>query len=178
MPVLAAAPLSAAVAGGSMVQQLIQQQMQLMSQQLALLGGAAGAAMPAGPAAAPAHGRVTPVVAAVPPGSAAVCHRRRRGSATGHLRRQEGVRRDRPHPHQAGALDEQQRARLDAFIRRYTDSTKAARPTPRAPPAHGRPARRQRLPPADQGDHLPDRGRAAARARACGTSTATSTSTC
>ena len=129
MPVLAAAPLSAAVAGGSMVQQLIQQQMQLMAQQLALLGGTAGAAMPAGPAAAPASSAaITPVVAAVATPAAP-----QSGSAG-----EEAPTRvsydakkafgaiARIHT-QSGALDEKQRAQLEAFIRRYTDKTKASK---------------------------------------------------
>ena len=129
MPGLAAAPLSAAVAGGSMVQQLIQQQMQLMAQQLALLGGTAGAAVPAGPAAAPASSAaITPVVAAVATPAAP-----QSGSAS-----EEAPTRvsydakkafgaiARIHT-QSGALDEKQRAQLEAFIRRYTDNTKASK---------------------------------------------------
>ena len=58
----------------------------------------------------------------------------------------------------------QQRARLDALIARYTARTgksKAYTAKHRAP--HGRSARGQRLPAADQGADLPDRDRALAR---------------
>ena len=83
------------------------------------------------------------------------------------LRRQEGLRRHRPHPHRRRRADARSSARASTpsspLHRAHRDRSKAY--TAEAPRAHGRPARGQRLPPADQGAHLPDRDRALARRR-------------
>ena len=108
--------------GGSMVQQLIQQQMLLMSQQLALLGGVPTLPMIAEPKTAPMAEYPIPTRAAEAP--AAVV------STSPVLADEAGaVRYDvkkafgaiaRIHTH-GSAMTDRQRARLDAFMRRYNE---------------------------------------------------------
>ena len=116
------APLAAA--GGGLVQQVIQQQMALMAQQLALLGGQA--AMPAVAVAAPVAAAPVPVAApAAVPVAAPVA------AATESAQGKEVVRYDvkkafgaiaRIHT-QGNEITARQRARLDAFMRRYVERT-------------------------------------------------------
>lgn len=113
----AAAPATGAP---PMLQQLIQQQMQLMSQQLALLGGIA-AAPAAWPVASPAT-PVTPVPAtqATAPASAPAADEPAK-PVTYDVKKAFGAI-ARIHT-QAGALTDRQRARLEAFVRRYVERT-------------------------------------------------------
>ncbi len=138
MPVLqAVAPVAAfePAQAGSLVQQVIQQQMQLMAQQLALLQGqpAAGAmaqgvapvaaALPTAPAAAPAAPAVAPAPAAKPAvpveDEAALVHK------TYDVKKAFGAI---ARIHTTGAeMSERQRARLAAFMRRYIDKTQRSK---------------------------------------------------
>jgi glutamate-1-semialdehyde aminotransferase/acyl carrier protein len=114
LPSLDAAP------AGSLLEQVIRGQMQLMAQQIALLQGAAGAAaaQPAAPAQPPAATAVpAPAVpkeeeAAVGPGKYDV------KKAFGAIAR---IHTD------ATEITERQRARLDAFIRRYVARTRLSK---------------------------------------------------
>ncbi len=135
------APVAATpIVGGTALQQLIQQQMQLMAQQLALLGGAAAvapAAMPvaAAPvAAAPAQTATPAAPAAAAPATAAPVAPAAPATASA-TEDNAPIRYDvkkafgaiaRIHT-QHSALTERQRARLDAFVRRYTERTRASK---------------------------------------------------
>ncbi|WP_243040999.1 polyketide synthase [Dyella sedimenti] len=118
--------VAAAVAPtGNVVQDLIQQQMQIMQQQLALLAGTHGGTI-AAPAAAPAASApVPPPVArqaaepAAPDDEAALAH------TTYDVKKAFGAI-ARIHSTQT-ELSERQRARLDAFMRRYIDRTRASK---------------------------------------------------
>jgi glutamate-1-semialdehyde aminotransferase/acyl carrier protein len=131
MPLAQAAPVAGA--GGSLMQQVIQQQMQLMSQQLALLSGAAVTSVQAVPAVA-AVPVVTPeptpaVPAAAAPSSAPSTTPATTPAASapaedaGHnkydVKKAFGAI-ARIHT-QGSAMTDRQRARLDAFIRRYNE---------------------------------------------------------
>ncbi len=107
-----------------LVQQVIQQQMQLMAQQLALLGGAP-AAMPAivsaeAATSAPAPATPTPVASA-----AATPSTDESGAIRYDVKKAFGAI-ARIHT-QASALTERQRARLDAFMRRYVERTQKSK---------------------------------------------------
>jgi amino acid adenylation domain-containing protein len=126
MPGMAAFMLPAAgtVAPASLVEQVIQQQMQLMAQQIALLRGSPGmAAAPAAPvaAAAPAQAATAPVSApaATPEDEAAA------GLAKYDVKKAFGAI-ARIHT-DAIELTTRQRARLDAFMRRYIAKTKLSK---------------------------------------------------
>ncbi len=105
------------------VQQVIQQQMQLMAQQLALLGGAAPVVpvMPVAAAPAPA---VAPAAAQSPAATASAAAdepstpRYDVKKAFGAIARIHT---------QAAGLTDRQKARLDAFMRRYVERTKASK---------------------------------------------------
>ncbi len=190
MPQPALAPFSApAAGGGTLVQQVIAQQMQLMQQQLALLSAAPTAAAGT-PPPQPSVEQTTPLASAaarastspVAPVSAAAD-----GDAPAAEEPAAPVRYDvkkafgaiaRIHTQNKELTERQKLAlgRLHAPLRRAHRPEQALHRA--QPPAHGRPARGQRLPPRYQGDHLPDRGRALQGLASCGTSTATSTSTC
>ena len=122
---MASLPVMQAPVGGGVIQQLIQQQMLLMAQQLALLGGAgvAPAAIQAAPQTAmPTVAHEPTPVAALPTAAA----------NTPPATEEAGVMRydvkkafgaiARIHT-QASTLNERQRARLDAFMRRYLERT-------------------------------------------------------
>jgi len=113
----------APVAGGGLVQQVIQQQMALMAQQLALLGGQA--ALPAAAVAAPVA--AAPVAVAAPAPAAAAASAADAAPAGD----KEVVHYDvkkafgaiaRIHT-QGNEITARQRARLDAFMRRYIERT-------------------------------------------------------
>jgi len=121
MPAIAAV-VPATGAGGGLVQQVIQQQMALMAQQLALLGGQA--AMPA-----PTMAAAAPVVAAPAPAATPVAAPAAPAEAPADGK--EVVRYDvkkafgaiaRIHT-QGNEITARQRARLDAFMRRYIERT-------------------------------------------------------
>ncbi len=101
--------------------------------------------------------------------------RRAHGGAT--LRRAQGLRRDRPHPHPARRADAPATLAPGRARRALHGTHREVQGVHRrASPAHGGPAGSQRLPPAHEGARLPDRRGAFARC-ARGTSTATSMST-
>jgi glutamate-1-semialdehyde aminotransferase/malonyl CoA-acyl carrier protein transacylase len=111
----------AAGATTSFVQQVIQQQMQLMAQQLAVLSGApamqAGVGVPANPQPA-----APPAVPTAPePTSTQTTRVEESGPVRYDVKKAFGAI-ARIHTH-SSALTDRQRARLDAFIRRYTDRT-------------------------------------------------------
>jgi amino acid adenylation domain-containing protein len=119
VPALMLPPLApAAGANGSLVQQVIQQQMLLMAQQLALLQGQPAAT--AGAMSAPAA--ATPAAAGTAPAAddeAALAHKSYDvKKAFGAIAR----------IHTAGTeITERQRARLDAFMRRYIQKTRRSK---------------------------------------------------
>jgi amino acid adenylation domain-containing protein len=127
-PVIAAMPamaaLSPSAAGASYVQQVIQQQMQLMAQQLALLQGQGAAAMPDAMPSAPAQIAAAPaaaptVTASTTDGDATLAHR------TYDVKKAFGAI---ARIHTAGTeLTARQRARLDAFMRRYIEKTRRSK---------------------------------------------------
>jgi glutamate-1-semialdehyde aminotransferase len=126
VPVMSAPMIPPGSGTGSFVQQVIQQQMQLMQQQLALLtGSTVQAAMPvvtgpsvsvpapsAEPAAAPAPSASAPAQAGATEESGPIKYDVKK--AFGAIARIHT---------QGSALTDRQRARLDAFIRRYTERT-------------------------------------------------------
>jgi glutamate-1-semialdehyde aminotransferase len=125
------APAVAAPAGtDNYVQFVIQQQMALMAQQLALLQGVATSAPLALPTAPPAA--TTPVIAGTPsPGAAPA-----RDSAETAGAESAPLKYDvktafgaiaRIHTTRTGELTERQRARLDAFMRRYVARTRKSK---------------------------------------------------
>ncbi|HJV97375.1 MAG TPA: aminotransferase class III-fold pyridoxal phosphate-dependent enzyme, partial [Albitalea sp.] len=126
---VAIAPIAMPAVGGNAMQSLIAQQMQLMQQQLALLSGTAVALPVAMPVAAPA-----PVVAAAPVPAAVAAPAA--ATAAAPVTEEGGpVRYDvkkafgaiaRIHT-QAAELTERQRARLDAFMRRYIEKTQKSK---------------------------------------------------
>ncbi len=135
MPAFGGAPVQAAAfapaaAGSGLVQQVIQQQMALMAQQLALLGGAAMASAPpqqvaqAAPAASPAVPPAAPVpvaAAAAPAAAPAPEAAEEHGAIRYDVKKAFGAI-ARIHT-QAGEITARQRARLEAFERRYIDRT-------------------------------------------------------
>ncbi|MGR4869220.1 amino acid adenylation domain-containing protein [Variovorax sp. LARHSF232] len=131
IPVMAAPALPAAIAmpagEGSLVQQVIAQQMQLMQQQLALLSGAAAAtaapvqvqAVSASPAAAPVAAQATPAApAAIEPTDA-------QGPMKYDVKKAFGAI-ARIHT-QSKEMTERQKARLAAFQRRYVERTRKSK---------------------------------------------------
>lgn len=130
----AALPVAAASQAGSLVQQVIQQQMLLMSQQLSLLQGqpmpaqmipAAAAvpvpamATPAVPAPAAQAAPAAPVAPASAEDDATLAHR------TYDVKKAFGAI---ARIHSGGTeLTERQRARLDAFMRRYVEKTRKSK---------------------------------------------------
>ncbi|SFS17045.1 amino acid adenylation domain-containing protein [Dyella sp. OK004] len=135
-PTQAAVPMAAtmpmmAMAGGSAMQQVIQQQMLIMQQQLALLAGA-GMQMPAAPmpamaAAAPA----APVPSAAPAATAMTAEAPTQDEEAALAHTTYDVKKAfgaiaRIHSTQT-ELSERQRARLDAFMRRYIERTRRSK---------------------------------------------------
>ncbi|PXV61430.1 amino acid adenylation domain-containing protein [Dyella jiangningensis] len=133
-PAAIVAPAMPMAASGNVVQDLIQQQMLIMQQQLALLAGAGmnvtvatpapvQAAMPATPVPAPA----TPVaaVAAAPAASPAQDEEAALAHTTYDVKKAFGAI-ARIHSTQT-ELSDRQHARLDAFMRRYIDRTRASK---------------------------------------------------
>ncbi|ULU24020.1 amino acid adenylation domain-containing protein [Dyella terrae] len=130
-PAAIAAPVMQIAASGNAVQDLIQQQMLIMQQQLALLAGASMAVAPAAPApvqaiaVAPAPAApAAPVASAVaqPPAQdeeATLAH------TTYDVKKAFGAI-ARIHSTQTDLTD-RQHARLDAFMRRYIDRTRASK---------------------------------------------------
>lgn len=131
-----ALPVAAIGAPASLVQQVLAQQMQLMAQQLALLGGA-GAGVYAAPAAAVVEATpVTPApvaAAPVPAPAAASVPAKPQGAPADEPAAP--VRYDvkkafgaiaRIHT-SAQTMGERQQARLEAFVRRYVERTKASK---------------------------------------------------
>lgn len=123
-------PLAMVSSDGSLVQQVIAQQMQLMQQQLALLAG-----VPATPAVAPVLSAVAPVAAApaavAPASSAPVASpaepisAETQGTLTYDVKKAFGAI-ARIHT-QAKEPTERQKARLSAFIRRYVERTRKSK---------------------------------------------------
>jgi len=132
-PAAIVAPVMQMAASGNVVQDLIQQQMLIMQQQLALLAGASMAATVAAPAAvaqAPAPVPPAPVTPAAPVAAtqaqpptqdeeAALAH------TTYDVKKAFGAI-ARIHSTQTD-LSDRQHARLDAFMRRYIDRTRASK---------------------------------------------------
>jgi amino acid adenylation domain-containing protein len=127
MPAIAAMP-----ANSPLLQQLIQQQMMLMASQLALLGGMGqAAALPAAAAPAPAPAPVPPALAVEPPrkaaapAAAAAASPADEEAALAHskydVKKAFGAI---ARIHTSGTeMTERQRARLDAFMKRYIEKT-------------------------------------------------------
>ncbi len=116
LPAFASPMLPLAATGSPALQQLIAQQMQLMAQQLALLSGAP---VPTAAAAAPAQPATAPLIAAAAaPTDAPAAVRYDVKKAFGAIARIHT---------QGGEITPRQRARLDAFIRRYVERTRASR---------------------------------------------------
>ncbi len=132
-----AAPMSlggAGAASGGLVQQVIQQQMQLMAQQLALLGGASMVAAPQAMVATPAVPAdlgvaATPLpsseVAPATPSTVGAAPAEDTGTSRYDVKKAFGAI-ARIHT-QHSALTDRQRARLDAFMRRYEERTKKSK---------------------------------------------------
>jgi acyl transferase domain-containing protein len=135
-------PAAAPLVGGTFVEQLIQQQMQVMAQQLALLGGAAQrpVAMPVAPAAVapPAPAAVAPAPAAPTPAapapatSAEAAPAATPDEAGAHGMIKYDVNKAfgaiaRIHTKSSTDITDRQRARLDAFMRRYIARTRASK---------------------------------------------------
>jgi len=117
---MVAAPLVNMAGGDANLQlhQIIQQQMQIMSQQLALLGGAAPEVMAPAVAVAASVLAAAPEAAAAEPVDDKAPQRYDVKKAFGAIARIHT---------QAAALTERQRARLDAFIRRYVERTRKSK---------------------------------------------------
>jgi len=114
------APLPAESAG--IVQQVIQQQMQLMAQQLALLGGVSSNTVPA-PTISPPVG--APAFAANEVANDSPADNEQVKAVTYDVKKAFGAI-ARIHT-QGNVLTDRQRARLDAFIRRYVERTKRSK---------------------------------------------------
>ncbi|WP_109125842.1 polyketide synthase [Dyella sp. C11] len=133
-PAAIVAPVMQVAATGNVVQDLIQQQMLIMQQQLALLAGAtmAAPAMPA-PAAAVAPAQPAPVVPVAPAPvvaqASATAPTQDEDAALAHttydVKKAFGAI-ARIHSTQTDLTD-RQHARLDAFMRRYIDRTRASK---------------------------------------------------
>ena len=129
---MADSPLGPAPAGASatLMEQVIQQQMQLMAQQLALLRGAPLAGMPAGAVAAAAVRPAAPAPAAAsPPAKASAAPAGGDEEAAGPMKYDVkkafgAIARIHTDP---AAITERQRARLDAFMRRYIARTQKSK---------------------------------------------------
>lgn len=141
----AAPPLSAPAAGTPVIKAVIDQQLQIMAQQLALLSGMPAAAVApapvalapvaAAPVAAPAPVAVAPTPAAAadaPPASTSSPAAKQgiEDDGSGGMMKYDVKKAfgaiARIHTHKE-ELTPQQRARLDAFIRRYTTRTKSSK---------------------------------------------------
>jgi len=131
-PAAVAAPVMQMAATGNVVQDLIQQQMQIMQQQLALLAGAGLGVTPA--IATPVQATVSapvqipaPAVAAqaAPAQPAAQDEEAALAHTTYDVKKAFGAI-ARIHSTQT-ELSDRQRARLDAFMRRYIDRTRASK---------------------------------------------------
>jgi glutamate-1-semialdehyde aminotransferase/malonyl CoA-acyl carrier protein transacylase len=122
MPVMASSAGAAAPQG--YVQQLIQQQMQLMAQQLALLGGASPMVAAVPVVGAPALASA-PAAAAKSPAAAAPAAAEEPSTPRYDVKKAFGAI-ARIHT-QAAGLTDRQKARLDAFMRRYIERTKTSK---------------------------------------------------
>jgi glutamate-1-semialdehyde aminotransferase/malonyl CoA-acyl carrier protein transacylase/acyl carrier protein len=134
-PAAIVAPVMQVAATGNVVQDLIQQQMQIMQQQLALL---AGATMGVAPAAAPVQAQVAAPVQTAP-APAAPAATTQAAATTPPTQDEEAALAHttydvkkafgaiaRIHSTQT-ELSDRQRARLEAFMRRYIDRTRASK---------------------------------------------------
>ncbi|MBP7915170.1 MAG: amino acid adenylation domain-containing protein [Vitreoscilla sp.] len=110
--------MSGPMAGGDLVQQVIQQQMQLMAQQLAMLRGGAPMPVAQAPAVAVAATPATGAVAAKPAVEEGGAVRYDVKKAFGAIARIHT---------QPSELTDRQRARLNAFMRRYTERTQRSK---------------------------------------------------
>lgn len=110
--------MSGQMAGGDLVQQVIQQQMQLMAQQLAMLRGGAPMPVAQAPAVAVAATPATGAVAAKPAVEEGGAVRYDVKKAFGAIARIHT---------QPSELTDRQRARLNAFMRRYTERTQRSK---------------------------------------------------
>ncbi|QNK01621.1 polyketide synthase [Dyella telluris] len=133
-PAAIVAPVMQVAASGNVVQDLIQQQMLIMQQQLALLAGATLAAAPMAvaqpqavqPQAAPAPSpAAAPVAAAAPAQPATQDEETALAHTTYDVKKAFGAI-ARIHSNQT-ELSDRQHARLDAFMRRYIDRTRASK---------------------------------------------------
>ena len=131
MPAPVYAAVGTAPGGGSLVQQVIAQQMQLMQQQLALLSGAAPAALPlaaaqAAPAAVPAAAAPVPAAAPATASAPAETDGEAQGPIKYDVKKAFGAI-ARIHTQASREPSERQKARLAAFIRRYNERTRKSK---------------------------------------------------
>jgi len=129
-----AAPMAVPAGQGSLVQQVIAQQMQLMQQQLALLSGAAPAAMPVAVVQqpAPAAAIAAPVAAepaapvAAQPATPTPADAEGTGPMKYDVKKAFGAI-ARIHTQGNKEMTERQKARLSAFVRRYVEKTRKSK---------------------------------------------------
>jgi amino acid adenylation domain-containing protein len=122
--VAAAAPMPMAM-GGGLVQDVIAQQMQIMREQLALLAGAAAPALVQNPSQAPVASSAVAADAAPTQGGPTTDEEAALAHTTYDVKKAFGAI-ARIH-HGATDLSGRQRARLDAFMRRYIERTKTSK---------------------------------------------------
>ena len=122
--VAAAAPMPMAM-GGGLVQDVIAQQMQIMREQLALLAGAAAPALVQNPSQAPVASSAVAADAAPTQGGPTTDEEAALAHTTYDVKKAFGAI-ARIH-HGATELSGRQRARLDAFMRRYIERTKTSK---------------------------------------------------
>jgi len=122
--VAAAAPMPMAM-GGGLVQDVIAQQMQIMREQLALLAGAAAPALVQNPSQAPVASSAVAAEAAPTQGGPTTDEEAALAHTTYDVKKAFGAI-ARIH-HGATELSGRQRARLDAFMRRYIERTKTSK---------------------------------------------------
>ncbi|AIF48395.1 thioester reductase [Dyella japonica A8] len=130
-PAAIVAPVMQVAATGNVVQDLIQQQMLIMQQQLALLAGAAMAPAPVVTAPVQAQATAPAQPAPVPPVAAAAAQAPAPDEETALAHTTYDVKKAfgaiaRIHSTQT-ELTDRQHARLDAFMRRYIDRTRASK---------------------------------------------------
>jgi amino acid adenylation domain-containing protein len=137
VPAMVAAPVAPIAAGGGLIQDVIAQQMQIMRDQLALLSGAAAPA--ANPIQAPAAVQPAPAAAAPTVGAHSVRDPSAQPMANAANDAEEAALAHTTYDvkkafgaiariHTGGTeLSGRQRARLDAFMRRYIERTKASK---------------------------------------------------
>ncbi len=125
-PISSASALAFQSTGGDLLQQVIAQQMQLMAQQLALLSGQTVAPPPQQPAAQPTS-HASPAPASQPPSQTAppAADADDAGTRRYDVKKAFGAI-ARIHT-QSSDMTERQRARLDAFMRRYVERTRKSK---------------------------------------------------